>query len=98
MVPIDKKFFGKQNFITQKENSQIFAMQDWEKAILQDQSLDYRVLNLSSDTYNDARTSYRLKSLGGYSAAKMRRYQDLIDAHISKNNMNVLNLPELYSS
>lgn len=92
MVPIDKKFFGKQNFITQKENSQIFAMQDWEKAILQDQSLDYRVLNLSTSTFNDARTSYRLKSLGGYSAAKLRRYQDLIDAHISKNNMSVLNM------
>ena len=92
MVPIDKKFFGKQNFITQKENSQIFAMQDWEKAILQDQSLDYRVLNLSGSTFNDARTSYRLKSLGGLSAVKLRRYQDLIDAHISKNNMAVLNM------
>lgn len=92
MVPVDKKFFGKQNFITQKENSQIFAMQDWEKAILQDNSLDYRVLNLSTSTFTDARTSYRLKSLGGYSAAKMRRYQDLIDAHISKNNLTVLNM------
>ncbi len=92
MVPIDKKFFGKQNFITAKENTQIFAMQDWEKAILQDKSLDYRVLNLSTDTFNDARTSYRLKSIGGLSAAKMRRYQDLIDAHISKNNMSVLNM------
>ena len=92
MVPIDKKFFGKQNFITTKENAQIFAMQDWEKAILQDKSLDYRVLNLSTSTFNDARTSYRLKSIGGYSAAKMRRYQDLIEAHISKSNMSVLNM------
>ncbi|MBR5159339.1 MAG: YfhO family protein [Bacteroidaceae bacterium] len=92
MVPVDRKFFGKQNFITTKENSQIFAMQDWEKAILQDQSLDYRVLNLSTNTFNEARTSYRLNSLGGYSAAKMRRYQDLIDTHISKNNMSVLNM------
>lgn len=92
MVPIDKKFFGKQNFITTKENAQIFAMQDWEKAILQDKSLDYRVLNLSTQTFNDSRTSYRLKSIGGYSAAKMRRYQDLIEAHISKSNMSVLNM------
>ena len=92
MVPVDKKFFGSHNFITRKENSQIIAMQDWEKAILQDKALDYRVLNLSVNTFNDARTSYRLKSIGGYSAAKMRRYQDLIDAHISNNNMAVLNM------
>ena len=93
MVPVDRKFFGKQNFITQKESAQIFAMQDWEKAILQDKAPGYRVLNLSSRyTFSEARTSYRLNSLGGYSAAKMRRYQDLIDAHISKNNMSVLNM------
>ena len=92
MVPVGRKFFGDRDFVTRKENKQYFDMQDWEKAIFQDKSLDYRVLNLASNTFNDARTSYRLKSLGGYSAAKMRRYQDLIDAHISKTNMNVLNM------
>jgi len=92
LIPVDRKFFGKQNFVTAKENSQTFAMQDWEKEILQDKSLDYRVLNLAANTFNDARTSYRLKSIGGYSAAKMRRYQDLIEAHISNNNMSVLNM------
>ncbi len=92
MVPVDRKYFGNRDFVTRKERTQYFDMQDWEKAILQDKSLDYRVLNLSVRTFVDARTSYRLKSLGGYSAAKMRRYQDLIDAHISKSNMNVLNM------
>ena len=67
-------------------------MQPWEEEILQDKSLDYRVLNLSTNTFNDARTSYRLKSIGGYSAVKLRRYQDLIDEHISKMNWNVINM------
>lgn len=92
MVPVDRKYFGSRDFVTPKEKARYFNMQNWEKTILQDESLDYRVLNLSTKTYNDARTSYRLKSLGGYSAAKMRRYQDLIDAHISRNNMAVLNM------
>ncbi len=92
MIPVDRHFFGKQNFVSKKDDSRTFAMQPWEEQILQDKSLDYRVLNLAANTFNDARTSYRLKSIGGYSAAKLRRYQDLIDAHISKNNWNVLNM------
>ena len=92
LIPVDRKYFGKQDFITTKENSQLFAMQNWEKSILQDKSLDYRVLNLDVNTFNDARTSYRLKHIGGYSAVKMRRYQDLIEAHISKNNKAVINM------
>lgn len=92
MVPVDKRFFNNDNFVSKKENDAYFKIQPWEEQILQDKSLDYRVLNLNTSTFNDARTSYRLKSIGGYSAVKLRRYQDLIDEHISKMNWNVLNM------
>ncbi len=92
MVPVDRRFFGADNFVNKKESNRYFAMQPWEEQILQDKSLDYRVFNLATNTFNDARTSYRLKSIGGYSAAKLRRYQDLIDEHISQNNWQVLNM------
>ena len=92
MVPVNRRFFGDKDFETKKNTDRYFAMQPWEEQILRDKELDFRVINVAANTFNDARTSYRLKSIGGYSAAKLRRYQDLIDAHISRNNMQVLNM------
>ena len=92
LVPVDRRFFGSKDFVSQKDGNRYFAIQPWEEQILQDKSLDFRVLNLTANTFNDARTSYRLKSVGGYSAVKLRRYQDLIDEHISKMNWSVLNM------
>ena len=92
LVPVNKRFFNNDNFVKAKDNDAYFKMQPYEEEILRDTDLDFRVLNLTANTFNDSRTSYRLKSIGGYSAVKLRRYQDLIDEHISKMNWNVLNM------
>jgi len=92
MWQVDKRFFNDGNFIPAKQEKAYFAMQPYEKQILADPDPNFRVMNLTTSTFNDARTSYYLKSIGGYSAAKLRRYQDLIDQHISQMNMNVLNM------
>jgi hypothetical protein len=59
--------------------------------ILKDKS-HYRVANFSTDPFQDGRTSYFHKSIGGYHAAKMGRYQDLIEFQLSKQNMQVYNM------
>ncbi len=63
-----------------------------DQQILQDPDPNYRVLNLSRALDQDAFTSYFHKSLGGYSAAKLRRYQDLIDGYLRQRDPNVLNM------
>ncbi|WP_129020090.1 YfhO family protein [Edaphocola flava] len=60
--------------------------------ILKDKDPDFRVLDLSINTFNDAKSSYFYKTIGGYHAAKLQIYQDLIETQISKLNSSVLNM------
>ena len=89
--PVDKRFFGDDHWVSRKQNDSYFQMQPYEKKILEDEGY-FRVMNLTTNTFNESRTSYYLHSVGGYHAAKLRRYQDLIDEHLSKGNMEVINM------
>ncbi|MBO4753045.1 MAG: YfhO family protein [Bacteroidales bacterium] len=93
MWPVDKRYMNDSMFSKANTFEQSYKIQPWEKQILDnDKDPNFRVFNLAANTFNDARTSYRLKSIGGYSAAKLRRYQDLIDQHLSKMHWPVLNM------
>lgn len=92
MWPIDQRYINKESYVAKSKMMVPFQPSSADEYILQDKDPNFRVLNLTTDPFNDASTSYFHKSIGGYHGAKLRRYQELYDYQISKNNMSILNM------
>lgn len=89
---VDHRYLNKESFVPKASMEVPFSPSSADEEILKDPDPNYRVINVAANTFNDASTSYFHKSIGGYHGAKLKRYQELIEFQISKNNQKVLNM------
>ena len=83
MWGVNKRYLNDAQFVPHSIRTETFTKTNTDELILQDTSLDYRVLNFATSTFDDNNTSYWHKSVGGYHPAQLRRYQEMIEHHIS---------------
>ena len=91
LVQVNLRYVNADDFKEARVIDKPFKASTADLQILKDKS-HYRVANFSTDPFQDGRTSYFHKSIGGYHAAKVGRYQDLIEFQLSKQNMQVYNM------
>lgn len=86
MWSVNKRYLHDEQFVSKSTQTEAFTKTQTDEIILQDTTLNYRVLNFvgfPGNTFNENNTAYWHKSVGGYHAAKLRRYQEMIDHHIT---------------
>ena len=83
MFPIDKRYLNNDKFVSKQKYDKPFTASAADQYILEDNTLDFRVADITKDMFNDASTCYFHKSLGGYCGAKLRRYQDVITQYLN---------------
>ena len=92
MWMVDKQYLNEDHLVKRRNRDAFYVDSPADKIIMQDKDLSFRVFNLSVNPFTDAMTSFHHKSIGGYHGAKLIRYQDMIDNHLSKNNSRVLDM------
>jgi len=94
LIPVGKRYLNKSHFVTPKDFTAQYDLRPVDEIILEDTSLDYRVLDISVNTFNSSIPSYHHKTIGGYSPVKLQRYQDLIERYITPEIYDIYDVVE----